>query len=153
MNVSADEDHDRHRLRSLVDRYATAADTRDDARFVALFTRDAVLRINQSGRVLGTFAAPDGLVRATAPLDQYAATMHLVANHACTLDGDVAQGATYCIANHLRQAGDAAENLAMVIRYDDRYARGADGAWRFTLRDLHILWTETRPASTAPLRF
>ena len=144
---------DRQALRRLVDAYATAADTRDDNLFISLFTPDATLRIHQNGALLGTFAAPDGLRQATAPLDQYRATMHLVANHAYTLEGDAGTGATYCIASHCRPAGDGFENLQMTLRYDDEYRRGEDGRWRFSVRDLHILWTEVHPASFAPLAF
>jgi hypothetical protein len=144
---------DRQALRRLVDSYATAADTRDDELFISLFTPDATLRIHQNGELLGTFAAPDGLRHATAPLDQYQATMHLVANHTYTLDADDGRGTTYCVASHCRPAGDGFENLQMKLRYDDEYRRGDDERWRFSARDLHILWTEIHPASFAPLAF
>jgi ketosteroid isomerase-like protein len=145
---------DRLALRGLAEAYASACDTRDDDAFVALFTPDATLTIDQEGRRLGAFDGPDGLRAATAPLDGYRATMHFVGNHTCAIDGDRATGTTYCLANHLRPAGgDAVENLRMVIRYDDTYARGADGRWRFTARDLTILWTEAVPADVAPLAF
>jgi ketosteroid isomerase-like protein len=144
---------DRTLLRDLVDAYALAADRRDDTAFVALFTPDATLTITQDGAPAATFAGADGLRAATAPLDAYRATMHFVGNHVCAVDGDAATGTTYCLANHLRPTGAGVENLRMVIRYDDRYARDGDGRWRFTARDLAILWTEVAPASQAPLGF
>jgi hypothetical protein len=144
---------DRAALRALVDTYATAADTRDDDLFVSLFTPSATLTINQEGAVLGTYSGPDGLRAATAPLDEYHATMHLVANHTCVIAGDSADGITYCLANHLRPVDGGFENLMMVIRYDDRYARADVDDWRFDSRELQILWTESRPASIERLRF
>lgn len=143
---------DRLELRALVDTYATAADARDDDLFVSLFAPGALLRLRQNGELLGVFAAPDGLRDATATLDRYRATMYLVANQTCTVDGDAATGTTYCFANHVAPVGDGFENLQMVIRYDDAYVRDADGAWRFSLRDLNILWTEAHPVSLEPPR-
>jgi ketosteroid isomerase-like protein len=148
-----DQDDDHTRLRELVDAYALAADRRDDDAFVALFTDEATLTIGQPGAPAATFAGAEGLRAATAPLDAYQATMHFVGNHVCEVDGAAATGTTYCLANHLVPAGEGVENLRMVIRYDDRYARGSDGAWRFAARDLSILWTERVPASVAPLGF
>jgi hypothetical protein len=150
-----DQDDDRTRLRELVDAYALAADRRDDEAFVALFTEHATLTIGQPGAPTATFEGADGLRAATAPLDAYHATMHLVGNHVCEVDDDgaAATGTTYCLANHLAAAGNGVENLRMVIRYEDRYTRGSDGAWRFAARDLAILWTERVPASVAPLGF
>jgi len=42
------------------------------------------------------------------------------------------------------------EDLLMVIRYRDDYARTA-GGWRFARREVRIQWTEVHPASLAPL--
>lgn len=151
---TVDQDaRDRTLLRDLVDAYASAADRRDDDAFVALFIPEATLTIAQDGAPAATFAGAEGLRAATAPLAAYLATMHFVGNHTCVVDGDVATGTTYCLANHLRPAGAGVENLRMVIRYDDRYARDGESHWRFSARDLTILWTEVAPASVAPLGF
>jgi ketosteroid isomerase-like protein len=145
---------DRILLRELAEAYALAADRRDDAAFAALFTDDALLVIHQDGAAPATFQGADGLRQATAPLDGYVATMHLVANHHADVRGDRATAVTYCHADHLAPADDGAvDNLHMTIRYDDRCVRGADGTWRFAARDLTILWTERRPATVAPLAF
>ena len=153
MSTAHDDDHSRGALRTLVDTYAIAADTRNDDLFVSLFTPEGLLRIYQEGALLGEFAGSAGLCQATAPLDQYHATMHLVANHTCAVTGNDAQGTTYCNANHLRPSGSGFENLKMTIRYDDRYLRDDEHGWRFTVRDLYILWIEVNPASVETLRF
>jgi uncharacterized protein (TIGR02246 family) len=145
---------DRTLLRELAEAYGFAADRRDDEAFAALFTDDAALVIHQEGAQPATFRGIDGLRQATAPLDGYVATMHLVANHRADVRGDEATAVTYCHADHLAPGGDGTvANLHMTIRYDDRCVRGADGAWRFAARDLTILWTERRPATVAPLGF
>jgi hypothetical protein len=152
MSVTASR-QDREELRRLVDAYATAADTGNDDLLVSLFSADGALTIYQEGVSLGTFAGPDGLRQAAAPLHDYHATMHITANHTCTIEGDTARGVTYCLANHLEAVDGGFENVLRVNRFDDRYVREGDGAWRFSARDVHILWTEIHPASIERLRF
>jgi hypothetical protein len=148
--MTADEARERQALRALVDAYATAADRRDERGFLDLFLPDATLTVVQGGAELLRCEGHAGLSAAIAPLAQYVETMHLMANHTCAFEGERARGTTYCLANHVRRAGDGVENLLMAITYGDEYARGGDG-WRFAGREVRILWTEVRPASIAPL--
>ena len=145
---------DREELRALVDAYATACDSRDGEAFASLFAPDATMTIYNpfESEPLATLAGAESMAGAIAPLSQYRATLHLMANHTTEVEGESATGDTYCLAHHLRPAGDGVEDLVMMIRYGDRYAKAADG-WRFAHRDVRILWTELRPASADPIPF
>lgn len=153
MAIDPTDMRDRLELRALVDSYAAAADERDAAAFLALFLPDGVLVIRQAEPAPDfRCEGHDELAAAIAPLAQYISTMHLMANHRCEIDGDRATGETYCLAHHLRQAGAGVEDLVMIIRYGDSYARTPAG-WRFARRDVQILWTEIHAASVDPLAF
>jgi hypothetical protein len=148
--VSAGEE-----LRALVDAYATACDDRDGEAFGSLFAPDATLTIYQPFETepLVTLEGADAMPNAIAPLSQYRATLHLMANHTTAVDGDKAIGETYCLAHHLRPTDDGGvEDLVMMIRYGDRYARAGE-RWQFSHRDVRILWTEIHPASADPIPF
>lgn len=148
--MNAEEARARQELRALVDAYATAADSRDEAAFLDLFLPEATLTVIQDDAEILPCEDRDELPSAIAPLDRYVATMHLMANHSVALAGERASGSVYCLANHVRPAGDGVENLLMAITYGDEYAHGP-GGWRFASREVRILWTEVRPASVAPL--
>jgi hypothetical protein len=148
--MAAEEARTRAALRALVDAYATAADARDEHGFLDLFLPDATLTVVQGDAELLRCDGREELPTAIAPLARYVVTMHLMANHAVTLEGERARGTVYCLANHVREAGNGVENLLMAITYGDTYARGAAG-WRFASREVRILWTEVHPASIASL--
>jgi hypothetical protein len=133
-------------LRELVDTYAYACDAQDEQLFVDLFVPDATLVVIQGGDAELRCDGRDELSKAIRPLAQYKSTMHLMANHRCEVDGDRARGETYCHAGHLRETAGGVENLSMTILYDDDYVRTAAG-WKFSARQVRVLWTEVRPAS------
>ena len=139
-------------LRALVDAYATACDKRDGEAFGSLFASDATLTIYQPFETepLVTLEGADAMPNAIAPLSQYRATLHLMANHTCEIDGDAASGEVYCLAHHLTDECGGGDNTLMVIRYRDRYTR-QDGAWRFARRDVMRQWTEHHAAERARL--
>lgn len=134
-------------LRSLVEAYAAAADERDAAAFVELFDDAATLQVIEAdGNRVPPFSGA-GLATALAPLAEYEATMHLIANHQCYIDENRATGVVYCQAQHLRRRDDGRlENLHMVIRYEDNYIRTTFG-WKFAERVCRILWIELHAAA------
>jgi uncharacterized protein (TIGR02246 family) len=148
--MTVEEVRARGALRALVDAYATAADRRDEAGFLDLFLPDATLTVVQGDAEILRCTGRDELPSAIAPLAQYVATMHLMANHSVAFEGERARGTVYCLANHVRPAADGVENLLMAINYGDEYVHGT-GGWRFASREVRILWTEVRPASVEPL--
>ena len=144
---------DRLALRALGDEYAFAVDERDVDRFTQVFTDDGELAIFEPAD-----AEPARVYRGREELQTilelvavFSATFHLMANHACRVDGDRAEGVTYCLAHHLTEPADApAHDTVMLIRYEDRYVRVADG-WRFARRNVMRQWTEHHAADRAPM--
>jgi len=130
---------DRQALRDLADSYAIGVDSRDRELFASLWAEGAHLVGYRNGRdqpPTMDLDMPRGtsvVMKAIAP---YATTLHLVSTQRVRIDGDVAEGFTYCEAHHVEGATD----LVMAIRYEDTFARDA-GAWRFRRREVHILWT------------
>ena len=131
---------DRLAIRELAFSYARAVDRRDWALARTLFTEDAVL-VGARFELLGIEQIVGGL----ATVERYRATFHAVHNQLFTIDGDDASGETYCVANHLLERDGRAMKLDWGIRYQDRCRRGADGAWRFTRRELIVDWEQELP--------
>jgi len=144
-------------LRDLIDDYARAADRRDRAAFEALFAPDATVTVTRPGTEPHTYRGVSEIGEIVPRLGHYLVTYHLVANHWCRVDGDVATGESYCQAHHVRGArgDDPASDLELTIRYQDAYRRndfGRDdgGIWRFTSREVHILWTRVANLDISP---
>jgi ketosteroid isomerase-like protein len=73
---------------------------------------------------------------------------HHVCNHLVSVDGDQGEGEVYAIAFHLipDRTGGWLEDM-MAVRYIDRYAREADGKWRFAKRTVTYDFRVRRPYS------
>ena len=133
---------DRQELRSLVDRYARAADERNRRNFAGVFTPDGVLSTSQGGRFEGRSAIAALIDHLDA---HYPRTMHFVGNHDVELDGDHAEALVYCLAHHMySEDAESRRDTLMLIRYRDKYIRTEEG-WRIKSRDLDIHWEEDRP--------
>lgn len=139
-------------LRGLVDAYAQSVDARDADRFAGLFAPDGELVVFEPEEAEPSISwrGPDELREVMKLLSSYSTTFHLMANHTCEIDGDMATGEVYCLAHHLTEEGAAGDNTLMVIRYRDRYAK-LDDAWRFARRDVMRQWTEHHVAERARL--
>lgn len=136
MSISA-EDH--VSIQRLMYRYARCADTRDYAGFASVFCEDAVFDF--MGNEVTPYGAIEQMMHA---LDKYTATLHQVQNVFYEVDGDSAEGETYCIASHLFDDEDGTSKIDMGIVYRDRLRRGAEG-WRIARRVFDLLWTQTTP--------
>ena len=134
---------DRVAIRELACRYARAVDRRDWVLAATLFTDDAVL---SSARF--ELVGVEQILRGLRTVERYRATFHAVHNQTLELAGDEAVGETYCVANHLLERDGAARKLDWGIRYQDRYRRGGDGAWRFSRRELIVDWKQDLPLSS-----
>ena len=139
-------------LRGLVDAYAQSVYARDADRFAGLFAPDGELVVFEPEEAEPSISwrGPDELREVMKLLSSYSTTFHLMANHTCEIDGDMATGEVYCLAHHLTEEGAAGDNTLMVNRYRDRYAK-LDDAWRFARRDVMRQWTEHHAAERARL--
>ena len=126
-------------IRKMAMAYARTCDRGDGAGFAALFTEDAAIA-GPGFHVQGydqLFGNPGALKQ------MYASTMHTVMNQTVTINGDTAEGETYCIAYHVNRpdAEGKTTRLDWAIRYQDKYVR-RDGKWLYTHRQLLVEWTE-----------
>jgi hypothetical protein len=146
----------RHELLDLSVAYAAAADARDGERLALLFVADGELVVPRYPDDLSpvvTRAGQDALRSIPDALRRYERTFHVVSNPHFEVTGDRARGQVMCIAHHIVPAEESVSggpagptDLVWHIRYIDDY-RHEDGAWRFTRRELHLQWVETRPVA------
>jgi hypothetical protein len=138
---------DERALRALALAYAHHADRGEPQAVAELFEPDATLQmVWRRGDVAPAVSrGRRQIAKAIGRLRQYATTLHLVANHTVTVDGDEGRGEVYCTAHHLTVDDGAATDHVMFIRYLDRYRRDG-GIWRFAERETTVEWTEERSA-------
>lgn len=124
-------------IERLMYRYARCADHKDYAGFGEVFTAGAVF--DYSGREVTPLGAIRDMMRA---LEQFHTTQHRVQNVLFDVDGDAAEGETYCVASHLFEEGGATRKTDMGIIYRDRLLRTGAG-WRIVHRQFDLLWSRT----------
>ncbi len=144
-------DHVAHTLalRRLVDLYGVHADAPDAAAFADLFLPDGTLTSHTQDGTPVVRAGRDQIRREVVVFldpSPFERTMHLVGNHLCTIDGERAEGLTYCSALHVIAAEDGEDPQLYTdwLRYDDAYVLTADG-WRFESRLIRSVARELRP--------
>jgi ketosteroid isomerase-like protein len=130
---------DERAINRLVLDYAQAVDRLDKKLLRRVFSADAVLegpgwRFEGIAQICSIFP----IMR-----DSFVSSWHATHQQTIELDGDQASGETYCAGRHL-QKGGYVENqvLTMIIRYQDRFVRTADG-WRMSFRKEIVDWTES----------
>jgi len=84
----------------------------------------------------------DQILRGLRRVERYRATFHAVHNQTLEIAGDEAAGETYCVANHVFERDGRPVKRDWGIRYQDRYRRGADAAWRIARRELIVDWEQ-----------
>ena len=124
-------------IERLMYRYARCADHKDYAGFGEVFTAEAVF--DYSGREVTPL---DAIREMMLALEKYHTTQHRVQNVLYEVDGDVAEGETYCLASHLIDDGGTTQKIDMGIIYRDRLQR-TDGGWRIERRQFDLLWSRT----------
>lgn len=135
---------DKEAIRELVLLYSRAIDRKDPDLLHDLYTEDATDThgTDYSGSAEGFCAFMD----ASWPYLRFSG--HHACNHLISVDGHVACGEVYAIAEHClpdaANPGQWVEDF-LIVRYLDNYRRCADGKWRFSKRkvvyDMHV----TRP--------
>lgn len=134
MSISV-EDH--LAIERLMYLYARCADTKDYAGFSSVFSEAAVFE--HMGNEVTPYTAIEQMMHA---LDNFGATMHQVTNVFYSVDGDKAEGETYCIAAHLSKEESGRSKIDMGIIYRDQLQREA-GGWRITRRVFDLQWSQT----------
>jgi hypothetical protein len=123
--------------------YARAMDRNEPATLESIFVDDALLE--------GDWFKVQGLSQIKqlpANLhERYVRMMHTVHNQTVEIEGDTAEGETYCVAHHILDgaARGGPTVFDMGIRYHSRWIR-SEGRWRFTYRHVTLDWSEIRAA-------
>jgi len=132
--------NDLQALRQSAEIYARGADRRCREDWESVLTEDVV--------IAGPGFVAEGREKNLGSIDMlgrmFKATRHIIHAQYASVDGDRAEGETWCTAEHriARESGDIL--LVWAIRYQDQWRR-EDGGWRFTRRELLVDWEETRP--------
>lgn len=130
---------DECQLRDLAYRYARMMDRREFDWLPEVFAEDGVL-CGPGYEMQGHAQLRQGL----KGLEQFSATLHGVLNSYFEIDGDLATGEVYCVANHVHEQDGVPFKLDMGIRYEDHYARQANG-WVITRRFFNMVWETDTP--------
>ena len=125
---------DRTAIHDTILRYCRGIDRLDEDAVRSCFHPGAT---DAHGSFSGT--VDDFIAWAFALLRKYDSTMHLVANHLSTIDGDAAVSETYGIAFHRSSDPLPRRNLTVGFRYLDRFDR-RDGTWRISERIATTEW-------------
>lgn len=132
---------DRAAIGDLLVEFARSLDEKDWAAHVALYVPEGVLEAGDALRLEGH----DELARTASQqgLGQYAATWHLSANHAITIQGDAAVVRSYLLGVHVlgRELTVHADGGGW---YDSQLRRTPQG-WRFTRVRITEVWQAGAP--------
>jgi hypothetical protein len=145
-SISPEEAADRLAIRELFDAYAHCADRRDAEGQKALFTEDTNFVVYMGGP--GTeptqqLRGREALTPVFDDLNRYEATMHFNGQSTVALEGDRANGESYCIAHHLYTEDGVRMLMVAWLRYLDTFVK-VGGSWMFAERELYLDWSETR---------
>jgi ketosteroid isomerase-like protein len=125
--------HDRMAIRDVIERYSRGVDRQDKEILLSCYHPDA---IDDHGMFVGP---ADEFFDWTDPSHLYlfSTHQHIVTNHTCELDGDVAHCETYYMFAGMTKEDD---QLAMSGgRYVDRMEK-CDGEWRIAARKCLVEW-------------
>jgi ketosteroid isomerase-like protein len=148
--LDSEEAADRLAIRELVDAYAYCADRRDATGQMALFTPDThfvVYMDAKSATPSQELHGRESLAPIFENLNGYKATTHFNGQSTVRLDGNRANGVSYCLAHHVTARDEKESLMVASIRYLDTFAK-QDGRWYFAERKLMVDWIETRPLAS-----
>jgi hypothetical protein len=132
-------------LHAVCARYTIGLDSRDVELFLSAFTPAARMSVEAGPGGPVASSVRHGhrqLAELPTGLRRFSRTHHMLGQHHFWRGADGPEGWVYCTARHLTRGPDASTDLAMFIRYLDRYARAADGRWLIDSRRVVIDWTE-----------
>jgi hypothetical protein len=132
---------DRAAISDLLVDFARALDEQDWEGYAANYAPEGTLGFD--GHI--AHAGRDGLVEfVSAGLGRYAGTHHISANHAITVEDDVARSRSYLIAAHVFDAVHPERHADGAGWYDCTMRRTPDG-WRFTSVMLTVRYVSGEP--------
>lgn len=148
MNIEqrVQELEDRIAIRELIDQYTYSADTRDAEGQMAIFTVDTNFEVYMDEKIPTPTQVVTGrknLRPVFEDLNQYLSTMHFNGQSTVKIDGNRANGTTYCRAYHLKILDGVQKLMIAGIRYYDTMVK-QDGVWLFSERKLKVCWIENR---------
>lgn len=129
-------------LRRLSDAYACAVDRRDLLALGDCFTPDGRLLFQHGSLEPREYRGRDGLAAVISEVERFDLTLHHVTTCSIVLDAHRPRGTVCCIAHHLRHTEHGCSDLALHVRYEDVYGRGADARWRFVERLANVVFSE-----------
>lgn len=143
---------DKQAIEELHKRFALAVDGKNFVEIARLFTDDGLIRFNGDLPIkefIGIFTETQKTVD----------TQHFAINSVAVINGDSAVASSYFLGYHRVPAKVQDETIGQIYgkydvdtdlfqggTYDDELVRTADG-WRFAVRDVAILWSQTAPAN------
>lgn len=145
--VTPEQAADRLAIRELIDAYSYCADGRDAEGQMALFSASArfvVYMDPRSSEPTTDLHSRAELAPVFDNLNVYEATTHFNGQSTIALEGDRAEGETYCLAHHVLVDGESRSLMIASIRYLDTFTK-SEGTWLFAERRLYVDWTDTRP--------
>jgi ketosteroid isomerase-like protein len=125
--------HDKQAIREVMTNYSRGIDRRDKAILLSCYHPDA---LDDHGMFVG---GPDDFYEWTDPshLRHFKTHQHIVTNHSCSLEGNVAHTETYWMFAGMPQGEGKLATFGG--RYLDRLEK-RDGQWRITARKCVLEW-------------
>jgi hypothetical protein len=134
---------DRLAIRELIEDYDDAVFRRDGTQWGSTWAADAIWSIG--GREV---RGREAIVKLwTEFMDQYPFVGLYLTGGGCALGERTGEGRWYVLDVGVDHAG---KDLCVHGRYDDRYAKGDDGLWRFASRRYEVLHMPAGSAAAVP---
>ena len=130
--------HDRHEIIDLLNRYATACDTRDWDLFKEIFTTDVETDYGGDYKFVNRQSIVN-LIRSM--LGGCGPTQHLLGNYRINLEKDRANSICSVRAFHAGTGDAEGQTFEMWGEYRDKLRRTKAG-WRIVQRELAVTWIE-----------
>lgn len=141
------KDTDQISIIKIINLYAHYADRRKPDKQSQLFTKNAVVEVYQgepdTHKPVQILKGREELEKAFGELKNYNLTTHLNGQTNLSINGNSANGETYCVAHHLKTENGQRTLTVMYIRYYDIFVK-EDNNWLFSERKLIIDWTDSR---------